>query len=128
MPTCLPTGYRDDDDGVLADLETAAEGERLAELTSAWDVEQKRRRQIDPEGVAAEERDLRSLLGNEGTADAFVAHVAVPDQKAIKQAVLARRKQELLEKLANSAATGTPIESAPRVESLDTIKRLPPSW
>lgn len=120
-------GYRDDDDGILEPLEVAAESERLEALTQAWEVEQAKRRQVDPAGVAAEERDLQQLTGGSG-GESFVAHVVVPDQKTIKQAVLARRKQELLEKLMSSADSGVPIDDTPRVENLDTIKRLPPSW
>ena len=125
-------GYRDDDDGVLAPLERAAEAEKLPELCAAWETEQAVRRQVDPEGVAAEMRDLQSLgVGGEGGADGFVAHVVVPDQAAIKQAVLARRKQELLQALASRAEgdDAAPVASvAPRVEDLSAIKRLPPSW
>ena len=128
-PPARVPGYRDDDDGILAGLEAAAEGERLGELTAAWEAEQAKRRLVDPAGVEAEQRDLATLRGGEGGGDeSFVAHVVVPDQAAIKKAVLARRKQELLAKLASSESGGAPLEEAPRVETLDAIKRLPPSW
>jgi len=121
-------GYRDDDDGILAGLEEAAESTKLAELSETWEAAQAKRRMVDPEGVAAEERDLAHLSA-EGGGEGFVAHVVVPDQSTIKQAILARRKQELLEKLTASAESGEAIESAPRIEhTLDSIKRLPPSW
>jgi pre-mRNA-splicing factor ISY1 len=96
-------GYRDDDDGILQPLEKAAEAERLVELRSACQVEQSRRRAEDPDGVAAEERDLEGLFDGSAGGE-FVSHVVVPDQDAIKQAILARRKQELLARLASSAA------------------------
>jgi hypothetical protein len=39
------------------------------------------------------------------------------------------RARRLLEKLTASAESGEAIESAPRIEhTLDSIKRLPPSW
>jgi len=120
-------GYRDDDDGILAPLEKAAEGKRLEELRSGWETEQARRREVDAEGVAAEERDLEGLAGSERESTDFVSHVVVPDQSAIKQAILARRKQELLEKLLAGGSTAEP-ESEPTVTNLDSIRRLPPSW
>ena len=93
------------------------------------------RRATDPEGVAAEERDLAGLSGvgegtsGEGGLDNLVAHVKVPDQEAIKQAVLARRKEELLAKLLSSAEDGKALpQEAPRVEDLSALRRLPPSW
>ena len=58
-----------------------------------------------------------------------VAMRKVPDQEAIKAAVLARRKQELLQKLASSAEAGVAIpEDQPKVEDLSALRRLPPSW
>ena len=92
-------GYRDDDDGILAPLEAAAEAKLLEERTRAWEVEQARRRQVDPEGVAREQRDLAGLTDS-SAGGSFVAHVVVPDQAAIKQAVLARRKQECARRVA----------------------------
>ena len=95
-------GYRDDDDGVLEPLEKAAEPERLKRLRAAWAAEQARREEVDPGGLAAAQRDVEGLVEVEGEgamgAD-FVAHVVVPDQTAIEQAVLARRKQALLDLL-----------------------------
>lgn len=128
-------GYRDDDDGALEPLEEAASAERLAELVRAWETDEALRRATDPEGVAAEERDLAGLSGvgegtsGEGGLDNLVAHVKVPDQEAIKQAVLARRKEELLAKLLSSAEDGKALpQEAPRVEDLSALRRLPPSW
>lgn len=124
---CL-AGYRDDDDGVLQGLEAAAESERLKGLVATWETAEAQRRAVDPEGVAAEERDLAGLDRVEG-GEGFVAHVVVPDQELIKKAVLARRKQELLAKLAASAEAGVALpEDQPRVEELSSLRRLPPSW
>jgi hypothetical protein len=129
FPRCASAGYRDDDDGILENLEATAKRERLASLAAEWEVEQARRMAVDPEGVSAEERDLAGLEGADGAS--FVAHVAVPDQAAIKEAVLARRKEELLAKLAASSADGGAeafAGPAPRVEQLSSLSRLPPSW
>lgn len=54
----------------------------------------------------------------------FVAYVAVPDQDAIKRAVLVRRKQELLARL---GATDGPKLLEEDVEEAEP-QRLPPSW
>jgi len=124
-------GYRDDDDGVLEPLERAAEAERLRQLTAAWAAEQARRKEVDPEGVAAAEHDVAGLFGGarDGAGAEFLAHVVVPDQGAIKQAILARRKQELLEKLlgGGSAEQAKEKEEA-TVKHLEEVRRLPPSW
>ena len=114
--SCAITGVR------VADMELAAEGERLRDLVAAWEAEQAHRRAVDPEGLAAEERDLTGVHGGDGS-ESFIAHVIVPDQAAIKQAVLARRKEELLAKLAGS---GEAEEQTARFEHLDAIRRLPP--
>lgn len=125
----MRAGYRDDDDGILEGLEAAAESERKAELVAAWEGEQARRREVDPEGVAAEERDLASLDASDAAGSSFVAHVVVPDQATIKQAVLARRKEELLAKLASSGAADEPApRPAPQTTTLQQLGRLPPSW
>ena len=123
-------GYRDDDDGVLEGLEAAASEERRQQLVEQWEGEQAQRRALDPDGVAAEDRDLAGLdAAPEGGTEAgsFVAHVVVPDQETIKAAVLARRKQELIAKLTSGGA-GSALEDAPRVEDLSALRRLPPSW
>jgi len=122
-------GYRDDDDGVLVPLEQAAEVERLKKLKAEWAAAQKKRKQTDPEGVAASERDVEGMFGGEGGATAdFVAHVVVPDQAAIKQAILARRKQELLARVMSGAGTGDHGPAQQKVTDLSEVRRLPPSW
>ena len=134
-------GYRDDDDGVLEPLERAAEEERRKQMVAEWQVARDARLEADPDAGAAEEREHAEFDraeraaaggasssgggGEGGGAGGFVAHVAVPDQAAVKKAVLARRKQELLAKL--SAGTVAAPEQ-PRVENLATLPRLPPSW
>ena len=54
----------------------------------------------------------------------MVAHVHVPDQDAIKRAVLARRKQELLSKLGSGEGNKLVAEDVETAEP----SRLPPSW
>ena len=121
-------GYRDDDDGVLEPLEKAAEPERLKRLRAAWAAEQARREEVDPGGLAAAQRDVEGLVEEEGEgamgAD-FVAHVVVPDQTAIEQAVLARRKQALLDLLTGGGGASS---EPPAEVHLSEVRRLPPSW
>ena len=117
-------GYRDDDDGLLGPLEEAASAERLARLATTWETERARGGQVDSKGISAEQRELASI-----GAEAAGERVIVPDEAAIKKAVLARRKQEILAKLAVSAEKGEPERNASPVPSLDTYKgRLPAGW
>ena len=70
---------------------------------------------------------LAARAQDEGTpqdALGFVAHVEVPDQDAIKRAVLARRKAELLGKL-GAGGGSTLVEHDVEVAEKS---RLPPSW
>jgi hypothetical protein len=55
----------------------------------------------------------------------FVAHVVVPDQTAIEQAVLARRKQALLDLLTGGGGASS---EPPAEVHLSEVRRLPPSW
>ena len=117
-------GYRDDDDGLLGPLEEAASAERLARLATTWETERARGGQVDSKGISAEQRELASI-----GAEAAGERVIVPDEAAIKKAVLARRKHEILAKLAVSAEKGEPERNASPVPSLDTYKgRLPAGW
>lgn len=122
-------GYRDDDDCILYGLESVAEAERLSELKATWERELAKRRLLDPEGVAAGAREVQDLGADCGADSGFVAHVVVPNQSTVKQAILVRRKQELLDRLAKCAEMGGGVpESAPREELRESTKRLPPSW
>lgn len=114
-------GYRDDDDGVLVKLEAEAEAGLLAKSTEEWESSKAARREANPQ-LADEVEDEEAAQ--------FVAHVAVPDEAAVRQAILARRKQELLANLdADASGKGT-AKAKPKVETTDLadIKRLPPSW
>ena len=81
--------------------------------------------------MAAEEADLAGLDAADSSAGAgeFVAHVEVPDQDTIKQAILARRKQDLLARLATEEGVAAMAEpQGPTVQKLDKLKRLPANW
>ena len=104
-------GYRDDDDGVLVKLEAEAEEGLLEAKVAKW-RETRQAAQGREGGGAPEEAE---------EAAEFVAHVEVPDQAAVQQAILARRKRELLASLAAGKEQEEPVELA-------DIQRLPPSW
>lgn len=72
-------GYRDDDDGILLPLEQKAEQEARERATQEW--------------LAQNEKEPEMEEEIETT-----AQKAIPSQQDIQEALLARKKQELLEK------------------------------
>lgn len=97
-------GYRDDDDGVLIPLEEKAEKIAIQEAIQKWKEKQSSGNENDEEedniyGMEvdepsqAESNDPMALL-----APKFTAHVPVPTQKDIEEALLRKKKQDLLEK------------------------------
>lgn len=113
-------GYRDDDDGILASAEAAAEVELLAAARIEWDSAgnlRKRSRVHTSDGSGAtvgvedgEDDDDYTLSTADAIAfadTAFRAHVPVPTQADIERALLDRKKallqQSLLEKYASPA-------------------------
>nr|SVE74314.1 EOG090X09UC [Daphnia barbata] len=106
-------GYRDDDDGILIPLEQEAEKDAVAKAVAEWQAK-KEAGLLEVDGSKAEEniyttRKLKddSVLADsdeemETEAPRFVAHVAVPSQKEVEEAILRRKKQELLQKYVSS--------------------------
>lgn len=96
-------GYRDDDDGILVDLEKEASAKALEEAVAQWDEEQATKEKEMPTGAAAiagafdelEEEDEDPFMASQ---EKHVAHVPVPSQDQIQQQILQKRKRELLEK------------------------------
>lgn len=72
-------GYRDDDDGILLPLEQKAEQEAREKAVQEWLVQNKKESEIEEEIETT-------------------AQKAIPSQQDIQEALLARKKQELLEK------------------------------
>nr|CAD7601818.1 unnamed protein product [Timema genevievae] len=72
-------GYRDDDDGILIPLEQNEERKAVAAVSD------------EDESHAVEE----------ALQPRFIAHVPVPSQLEVKEALLRRKKQELLERYAS---------------------------
>uniref|UniRef100_A0A061S332 Pre-mRNA-splicing factor ISY1 n=1 Tax=Tetraselmis sp. GSL018 TaxID=582737 RepID=A0A061S332_9CHLO len=91
-------GFRDDEDGVLAELEERAEKKMRTEALEEWEAEQ-RGRGAESEAAAPEGP---AEAGGEAAADErggqFVAYVPLPDTKAIEQRILDKKKADLLSK------------------------------
>lgn len=116
-------GYRDDDDGVLAELEAKAKPQLMQQAIDQWQQQKAQRIANDAD---MPDEDLGEADGRREDAEVhFTAHVAVPDQAVIKQAVLKRRKMEVLEKLLGGGA----VVVAPSAMKPDEAATLvPPSW
>ena len=116
-------GYRDDDDGILARAEAAAEPAHREALMAEWEKAKAARHAADPDAAASEQQEEDAAAEEEVAR--FVAHVEVPDQEAIKAAVLARRKREMLAKLEGAAASE---DFGPELEGAGGKPLVPPSW
>lgn len=93
-------GYRDDDDGLLLPLEQEAEKEAIARAVEEW---KKRKDEVmdEEENIYPEDPDDKRIEEDEESqpvAPTVSSHVAVPSQKDIEEALLRRKKQELLER------------------------------
>ncbi|XP_028303582.1 pre-mRNA-splicing factor ISY1 homolog [Gouania willdenowi] len=99
-------GYRDEDDGVLVPLEAQHERTAVLEAVQKWrsgdgGSQQEEEQSIystleeaDDEGAPMEDDD------DEGAA-CFIAHVPVPSQKEVEEALVRRKKMELLQRYAS---------------------------
>uniref|UniRef100_A0A8C9T5R6 Pre-mRNA-splicing factor ISY1 homolog n=1 Tax=Scleropages formosus TaxID=113540 RepID=A0A8C9T5R6_SCLFO len=110
-------GYRDEDDGVLVPLEQEYEKQFIAEAVAKWKAEKEARltgsggpgeKEEDEEDYIYAVRDdehsdeeMRDQLEGEEGSQAFIAHVPVPSQKEIEEALVRRKKMELLQKYAS---------------------------
>jgi len=109
-------GYRDEDDGILIPLELEAERRAIAEQVSEWTRNKELEASLGGEcsSKVEEEEDIYAVVPepdseeeeeNDSEMDTgqprFIAHVAVPSQKEVEEALLRRKKQELLEKYAS---------------------------
>ncbi|XP_061584100.1 pre-mRNA-splicing factor ISY1 homolog [Cololabis saira] len=108
-------GYRDEDDGVLVPLETQYEKQAMMEAVQKWRTEKESRLS----GDKPEEEEEESIYtvhheepedeerwdepeGEEGGV-AFIAHVPVPSQKEVEEALVRRKKMELLQRYASES-------------------------
>ncbi|XP_063227723.1 pre-mRNA-splicing factor ISY1 homolog [Bacillus rossius redtenbacheri] len=108
-------GYRDDDDGILLPLEQNEERRAIAEAVTEW----KRKKEMSLHGEvdeqkADEEENIYAVSADVDSDDEqqtredplqqrFIAHVPVPSQREVEEALLWRKKQELLEKYASES-------------------------
>jgi len=120
-------GFRDDDDGLLVPLELKAEKEAIARLIDEWkgakgggsggveDADEEEDLYIKEMKTKDDEEALREAMeaGKEGR---FTAHVKVPTQKDIEEALLRRKKQELLELLAIDSTDLDQLEKEAKLE------------
>ncbi|XP_066553901.1 pre-mRNA-splicing factor ISY1 homolog [Amia ocellicauda] len=109
-------GYRDEDDGVLVPLEQEYEKQVIAEAVEKWKAEREARLAGGGLGDKEEEEeeyiyavhddehsdeDMGELMEGEEGSQSFIAHVPVPSQKEIEEALVRRKKMELLQKYAS---------------------------
>ncbi|XP_048879309.1 pre-mRNA-splicing factor ISY1 homolog [Brienomyrus brachyistius] len=108
-------GYRDEDDGVLVPLEQEYEKQVIAKAVEKWKAEKEARLEGGGGGGKEDEEEeniyavreensddemKENTEGEEGS-QAFIAHVPVPSQKEIEEALVRRKKMELLQKYAS---------------------------
>ncbi|XP_043108540.1 pre-mRNA-splicing factor ISY1 homolog isoform X1 [Puntigrus tetrazona] len=110
-------GYRDEDDGVLVPLEQEYEKQVIAEAVEKWKADKEARLAAGGGAKdAEEEEEYIYAVGNEESDDeagepmegedgsqSFIAHVPVPTQKEIEEALVRRKKMELLQKYASES-------------------------
>ncbi|XP_037346634.2 pre-mRNA-splicing factor ISY1 homolog [Pungitius pungitius] len=107
-------GYRDEDDGVLLPLEAQYEKQAVVEAVQKWKLEKEARLSGDKPQEEEEEESIykvhreepdeeesREEQGGEEGDVTFLAHVPVPSQKEVEEALVRRKKMELLERYAS---------------------------
>ncbi|KAG1683012.1 Pre-mRNA-splicing factor ISY1 [Nymphon striatum] len=108
-------GYRDDDDGILLPLEKEAEKEAIVKAVEEWKTNKAEKMNTsekkDEENIYAitkeasdnEDEPEDDLEVTSTSRNRFIAHVPVPSQKDVEEALLRRKKMELLEKYASES-------------------------
>ncbi|XP_051967732.1 pre-mRNA-splicing factor ISY1 homolog isoform X1 [Xyrauchen texanus] len=111
-------GYRDEDDGALVPLEQEYEKQVIAEAVEKWRAEKEARlaggggmkdTEEEEEYIYAviddeqSDEETREKMEGEDGAQTFIAHVPVPSQKEIEEALVRRKKMELLQKYASES-------------------------
>lgn len=86
-------GYLDDDDGVLIPLEEKASKEAMKKAMEEW------KEQLVTKGHATNEDEDEDMEKTDDLlAPRFVSHVSVPTQKDVEEALLKKKKKELMER------------------------------
>ncbi|XP_077458039.1 pre-mRNA-splicing factor ISY1 homolog [Stigmatopora argus] len=104
-------GYRDEDDGVLVPLEMRHEKRAVAEAIQKWRADggcPPSEKEDEPSiySAVALEPDEEPALDEDDPEQgdvAFFAHVPVPSQKEVEEALVRRKKMELLERYASES-------------------------
>lgn len=102
-------GYRDDDDGVLLPLEQEQERAAVGRAVREWKALKGAAKEAkgDEEDIYAVEPESDEDMEEEPVTESaedqarFIAHVPVPSQKEVEEALVRRKKLELLEKYAS---------------------------
>lgn len=93
-------GLRDEEDGVLLELEEEAARVRRRKLSNARDEYHGKMLARDDENALDESEDEDEGVGGiTSAADAIAAHGAVPTQEIVRNTILERKKKELLNRL-----------------------------
>lgn len=107
-------GYRDEDDGVLLPLEAQYEKQAVLEAVHRWKTERESRVSGEQQQEEEEEESIYTIYSEEPDDQenqeeqegedgglAFIAHVPVPSQKEVEEALVRRKKMELLQRYAS---------------------------
>lgn len=107
-------GYRDEDDGVLLPLEAQYEKQAVLEAVHRWKTERESRVSGEQQQEEEEEESIYTIYNEEPDDQenqeeqegedgglAFIAHVPVPSQKEVEEALVRRKKMELLQRYAS---------------------------
>jgi pre-mRNA-splicing factor ISY1 len=87
-------GYLDDDDGVLIPIEEKASKEAMKNAMEEWKEQLVKKGHV--EGGDDEDEEMEKT--DDLLAPRFVSHVSVPSQKDVEDALLRKKKKELMEK------------------------------
>uniref|UniRef100_A0A3P9JJL4 Pre-mRNA-splicing factor ISY1 homolog n=1 Tax=Oryzias latipes TaxID=8090 RepID=A0A3P9JJL4_ORYLA len=107
-------GYRDEDDGVLLPLEVQYEKQGRSAAVQKWKAEKETHLPGEKPAQEEEEESIYSVQNQEPDDDdnrdeleeeeggvTFFAHVPVPSQKEVEEALVRRKKMELLQRYAS---------------------------
>jgi len=124
-------GYCDDDDGILIPFEQESGLDAVAKAVAEWQAK-KESGSLDSEKNVEENiyvsHQLKEEESNLGASDEemeteaprFVAHVAVPSQKEIEEAILARKKQELMQKYVSDELLQEVEETSKQIQEMNS--------
>lgn len=92
-------GLRDEEDGVLLELEQKASKKRKEKLQKLRDEFRSKNKGNEHLFESDDEDEVQGLGGILGADDAIAAHVAIPTQDLVEKAILEQKKKALLDSL-----------------------------